>query len=76
MDLFYFLYVKLSNRSFGCFQGISVPFKWAVCVPSSCAATDIKNFLTTAFNLPVNVDPLGCHTKEARPFTPLDWIAM
>jgi hypothetical protein len=53
-----------------------VPFKWAVCLPSSCAATDIKEFLTNAFNIPVNVDPLGCHTKEARPFTPLDWITM
>jgi hypothetical protein len=53
-----------------------VPFTWAVCLPSSCAAADIKELLTTAFHTPVNVNPLGCHIQETRPFTPHDWLAM
>jgi hypothetical protein len=52
------------------------PFKWAVCIPSSCSAADLKDFLTAAFHFDINVDPLECHIHESRPFLPLDWLAM
>jgi hypothetical protein len=55
---------------------ISHPFTWAICVPSSCTAADLEDFLSTVLNHTINVDPLGCHIEETRPFLPLDWLAM
>jgi hypothetical protein len=51
-------------------------FSWAICTPSSCTAADLKDFLTTALNYTINVDPLDCHVRGSRPFLPLDWLAM
>ncbi|PNF44034.1 hypothetical protein B7P43_G16237 [Cryptotermes secundus] len=54
----------------------SRPFTWAICTPSSCTADDLKDFLTTALNYTINVDPLDCHVQGSRPFLPLDWLAI
>jgi hypothetical protein len=54
----------------------TLPFKWAMCVPSSCAAADLEAFLTSALHNTVNVNPLECHVQGTRPLLPLDWLAM
>ncbi|PNF44093.1 hypothetical protein B7P43_G16235 [Cryptotermes secundus] len=51
-------------------------FRWAVCIPSSCSAADLKDFLTTAYHFNINVNPLECHTQGSRSFLPLDWLAI
>lgn len=52
------------------------PFKWAICIPSSCSAADLEDFLTAALDFNINVDPLECHIQGSRPFLPTDWLAM
>ncbi|XP_021937403.1 O-acyltransferase like protein-like isoform X2 [Zootermopsis nevadensis] len=54
----------------------AIPFKWAICVPSSCVAADVEDFFTTALHYTVNVNPLECHIQGPRPFLPVDWLAI
>ncbi|PSN49630.1 hypothetical protein C0J52_12840, partial [Blattella germanica] len=50
---------------------------WSVCVPSSCLPSDIEKNLLRTYNMEhVSVDPLLCHVKETKPFTPIELGSM
>ncbi|KAJ9598095.1 hypothetical protein L9F63_026800, partial [Diploptera punctata] len=51
-------------------------FTWSMCVPSTCTAHDLEVLLINTFNYTVDVSPATCHTKQTKPFTPEDSLAI